>query len=42
MLFLHTSSDLTAILVRIATQDDVVPLATPFTDIYGTVHETLK
>ncbi|KAJ7911563.1 cytochrome P450 [Mycena leptocephala] len=28
--------------MRIATQDDVVPLATPFTDIYGTVHETLK
>ncbi|KAF7328914.1 hypothetical protein MVEN_02521200 [Mycena venus] len=28
--------------VRIATQDDVVPLATPFTDEYGTVHETIK
>jgi hypothetical protein len=28
--------------VRVATQDDVVPLANPFTDIYGTVHETLK
>ncbi|KAJ7640464.1 cytochrome P450 [Mycena polygramma] len=28
--------------MREATQDDVVPLATPFTDIYGTVHETLK
>ncbi|KAJ7494429.1 cytochrome P450 [Mycena galericulata] len=28
--------------MRMATQDDVVPLATPFTDVYGTVHETLK
>ncbi|KAJ7144759.1 cytochrome P450 [Mycena crocata] len=28
--------------VRIATQDDVVPLATPFTDVNGTVHETLR
>ncbi|KAJ7498342.1 cytochrome P450, partial [Mycena galericulata] len=27
---------------RIATQDDVVPLATPFTDVKGTVHEFLK
>ncbi|KAJ7891297.1 cytochrome P450 [Mycena olivaceomarginata] len=28
--------------MRVATQDDIVPLAQPFTDIYGTVHETLK
>ncbi|KAJ7073332.1 cytochrome P450 [Mycena belliarum] len=28
--------------VRQATQDDVVPLATPFTDVYGKVHETLN
>ncbi|KAJ7778749.1 cytochrome P450 [Mycena maculata] len=27
---------------RIATQDDVVPLTTPFTDLKGTVHETLR
>ncbi|KAJ7496540.1 cytochrome P450 [Mycena latifolia] len=27
---------------RIATQDDVVPLDMPFTDVHGTVHETLK
>jgi hypothetical protein len=27
--------------VRVATQDDVVPLATPFKDVYGTVHQTL-
>ncbi|KAJ7700852.1 cytochrome P450 [Mycena rosella] len=28
--------------IRICTQDDVVPLATPFTDVNGTVHETLR
>ncbi|KAJ7118957.1 cytochrome P450 [Mycena epipterygia] len=28
--------------IRVATQDDVVPLATPFTDATGAVHETLK
>ncbi|KAJ6630229.1 cytochrome P450 [Mycena sp. CBHHK59/15] len=28
--------------IRIATQDDIVPLRVPFTDIYGVVHETLK
>ncbi|KAJ7496541.1 cytochrome P450 [Mycena latifolia] len=28
--------------IRTATQDDVVPLATPFTDVNGIVHETLK
>ncbi|KAJ7885368.1 cytochrome P450 [Mycena leptocephala] len=28
--------------MRIAVQDDIVPLAQPFTDINGTVHETLK
>ncbi|KAJ7778746.1 cytochrome P450 [Mycena maculata] len=27
---------------RVATQDDVVPLATPFTDVNGTLHETIK
>ncbi|KAJ7494426.1 cytochrome P450 [Mycena galericulata] len=27
---------------RTAMQDDVVPLATPFTDVNGTVHETIK
>ncbi|KAJ6551196.1 cytochrome P450 [Mycena capillaripes] len=27
---------------RVATQDDVVPLAAPFTDLEGVVHETLK
>ncbi|KAJ6606201.1 cytochrome P450 [Mycena vulgaris] len=28
--------------IRIATQDDVVPLATPFTDVNGIMHETLN
>ncbi|KAF7359134.1 hypothetical protein MSAN_01255000 [Mycena sanguinolenta] len=28
--------------MRVATQDDIVPLAQPFTDIHGNVHETLK
>ncbi|KAJ7063670.1 cytochrome P450 [Mycena amicta] len=28
--------------VREATQDDVVPLATPFTDLNGVVHDTLR
>ncbi|KAK7035894.1 cytochrome P450, partial [Favolaschia claudopus] len=28
--------------LRVAAQDDLVPLAHPFTDIYGTVHETLQ
>ncbi|KAJ7221601.1 cytochrome P450 [Mycena pura] len=28
--------------IRIATQDDVVPLATPLTDVNGNVHETIK
>ncbi|KAF8147753.1 cytochrome P450 [Mycena galopus ATCC 62051] len=28
--------------MRVATQDDVVPLATPFKDINGTVHDTLR
>ncbi|KAF7369408.1 hypothetical protein MVEN_00269900 [Mycena venus] len=28
--------------VRVATRDDVVPLAQPFTDIHGTVHETIR
>ncbi|KAJ7253334.1 cytochrome P450 [Mycena haematopus] len=28
--------------MRVATQDDIVPLAQPFTDIRGIVHETLK
>ncbi|KAF7353805.1 hypothetical protein MVEN_01066000 [Mycena venus] len=28
--------------MRVAVQDDIVPLAQPFTDIHGTVHETLK
>ncbi|KAJ6510544.1 cytochrome P450 [Mycena sanguinolenta] len=28
--------------MRVATQDDVVPLATPYKDIDGTVHDTLK
>ncbi|KAJ6558119.1 cytochrome P450 monooxygenase [Mycena capillaripes] len=28
--------------LRVATQDDVVPLGTPFTDVYGTVHETIR
>ncbi|KAJ7262670.1 cytochrome P450 [Mycena haematopus] len=28
--------------MRVATQDDVVPLATPIKDINGTVHDTLK
>ncbi|KAJ7857550.1 cytochrome P450 [Mycena leptocephala] len=27
---------------RVATQDDIVPLASPFTDINGIVHETLR
>ncbi|KAJ7491080.1 cytochrome P450 [Mycena latifolia] len=27
---------------RVAAQDDVVPLATPYTDVNGIVHETLK
>ncbi|KAJ6529281.1 cytochrome P450 [Mycena capillaripes] len=27
---------------RVATQDDVVPLATPWTDAHGAVHETLR
>ncbi|KAJ7334856.1 cytochrome P450 [Mycena albidolilacea] len=27
--------------LRVATQDDVVPLATPFKDVYGMVHQTL-
>jgi cytochrome P450 len=27
---------------RIAMQDDVVPLATPWTDANGTMHETLR
>ncbi|KAJ7123213.1 cytochrome P450 [Mycena filopes] len=28
--------------MRTAIQDDIVPLSQPFTDIHGTVHETLK
>ncbi|KAJ6500711.1 cytochrome P450 [Mycena sanguinolenta] len=28
--------------MRVATQDDIVPLAQPITDIHGNVHETLK
>ncbi|KAJ7611689.1 cytochrome P450 [Roridomyces roridus] len=28
--------------MRIATQDDIVPLATPFTDRHGKVHQTLR
>ncbi|KAF8191593.1 cytochrome P450 [Mycena galopus ATCC 62051] len=28
--------------VRVATQDDIVPLSQPLTDIHGTVHESLR
>ncbi|KAJ7765808.1 cytochrome P450 [Mycena metata] len=28
--------------IRVATQDDIIPLAQPFTDRTGTVHETIK
>ncbi|KAJ7272844.1 cytochrome P450 [Mycena rebaudengoi] len=28
--------------IRVAMQDDIVPLGTPFTDVNGNVHETLK
>jgi hypothetical protein len=27
---------------RVATQDDIVPLDKPFTDIHGDVHETIR
>ncbi|KAJ7729854.1 cytochrome P450 [Mycena maculata] len=36
---LHTPVPTTS---RVATQDNVVPLAAPFTDVNGTLHETIK